>query len=213
LEQVSVLHEQATGFEWRAPMAPEFSEPQDAAFLHALDLDHLAPSLADFWPSGGPVWDALAIVQLRDGLGALLVEAKSHPEEIYGGGSQAGTSGTERSSKARAKIERALVDTQRRLGFQQPDADRWMKPLRPKERGHSSIYQSANRYAHLFWLRDQGIDAWLAHLLIVEDPTFGSTTRKQWERALPKFERDLGLEGVEVPHASHVFIQGLNASA
>jgi hypothetical protein len=86
-----------------------------------------------------------------------------------------------------------------------------MKPLRPHERGHSSVYQSGNRYAHLLWLRDQGIKAWLIHLLVVEDPTFGSTTREQWEAALPRVERDLGLEGVAVPGASHVFIRGLGA--
>jgi hypothetical protein len=213
LDQVPELREQATGLEWRAPIAPEFSEPQDNAFLRALDLEHLAPRLADFWPPRGPVWDALAVVHLRDGRGALLVEAKSHPREIYGAGSQAGASGTAAGLAARTKIARALVGTQRCLGVQQPDARRWMRPLRPDEPGHSSVYQSANRYAHLLWLRDQGIEAWLVQLLVVEDPTFGSTTREQWERALPKVERDLGLEGVTVPHASHVLIRGLDSPA
>jgi hypothetical protein len=84
-----------------------------------------------------------------------------------------------------------------------------MNPLRPDEPGHSSVYQTANRYAHLLWLRDQGVDAWLVHLLVVDDPTYGSTPREEWNRKLPGVERDLGLDGIEVPHASHVFVAGL----
>jgi len=108
-------------------------------FCARFGLARLAPRLEDFWPPGGPVWDALAVLQLRDGCGALLIEAKSHPKEIYGPGCQAGASGTEASLAARAKIENALVWTQRRVGFEQADADRWMKPLRPNEPGHSSV--------------------------------------------------------------------------
>jgi hypothetical protein len=44
-----------------------------------------------------------------------------------------------------------------------------MKPLQ-NERGHSSVYQSGNRYAYLLWLHDQGIEAWLVHLLVLGDP-------------------------------------------
>jgi hypothetical protein len=83
-----------------------------------------------------------------------------------------------------------------------------MDPLRPTERGHSSVYQSANRYAHLCWLRKHGIEAWLVHLLFVEDPTFGRTSRADWESALPQIEDDLGLRGVPVPYATHVFVAG-----
>jgi Dual specificity phosphatase, catalytic domain len=208
-ERVADLRERATSLDWRAPLAPRLTEPQDAAFLHALDLDHLAPRLTNFWPARGPVWDALAVVELRGGHGALLVEAKSHPAEIYGGGSQAGATGTEKALAARAKIERALIATQRALGLRERDAGRWMKPLRPNTPGHSSVYQTANRYAHLVWLREQGVETWLVHLLVVEDPTFEPTTRAEWEQALPLVERDLGLEGVTVPGSSHVFIQGL----
>jgi hypothetical protein len=210
-DQVPELAEQATGIDWRAPLAPGFSEPSDAAFLRALDLGHLVEALSDFWPARGPVWDGLAVLQLRNGnQGALLVEGKSHPGEIYGGGTQAGSTGTAAGQASRAKIEHALLQTQRRLGIPE-DAGRWMNPLRPGQPGHSSIYQTANRYAHLLWLRDQGVEAWLVHLLVTDDPTYGSTTLAEWAHALPGVERDLGLEGVEVPHASHVFIAGRDA--
>jgi hypothetical protein len=204
-DQVPDLGERATALDWRAPLAPSFSEPRDREFLHALDLDHLAPGLVEFWPSRGPVWDALAVVELGHECGALLVEAKSHPAEVYGGGTKA-------SPTSRAKIERALAETQAALGLE-ADPGRWLDPLRPNEPGHSSVYQTANRYAYLRWLRDQGVQAWLVHLLVVDDPTWQPTSRETWELALPGIERDLGLEGVDVPGASHVFIRGLSTPA
>jgi hypothetical protein len=82
-------------------------------------------------------------------------------------------------------------------------------PLRPNDPGHSSVYQSANRFAHLLWLRERGIEAWLVHVLFHDDPTYRGTTRKEWEAALPQIEDDLGLRGVTVPHAGHVFLPGL----
>ena len=85
-----------------------------------------------------------------------------------------------------------------------------MDPLRPDEPGHSSVYQSANRYAHLYWLAGEGIEAWLVHLLFVDVPTFGRAAREAWEAALPQIENDLGLRGVRVPNATHVFLPGLN---
>lgn len=131
----------------------------------------------------------------------VLVEAKSHPQEVYGGGTQAGP-------VSRERIKKALAETQRWLRLNE-EPERWMDPLRPAERGHSSVYQSANRYAHLYWLRKQGIEAWLVHLLFVDDP-FGRTSREAWEAALPQIEDDLGLRGVRVPDATHVFLSALS---
>jgi hypothetical protein len=54
---------------------------------------------------------------------------------------------------------------------------------------------------------------WALRPPVVEDPTFEPTTREEWEQALPEVERDLGLEGVTVPGASHVFIPGLGSPA
>jgi hypothetical protein len=203
LDQVPDLAERADTLEWRAPLPPSFDEPRDVAFLRALDLEHLAAALSEFWPSRGPVWDALAVVRLRGGgAGVLLCEGKSHPAEVYGGGTKA----TERS---RTKIAQALEATQTWLGVP-PRAELWMDPLRPDQPGHSSLYQSANRYAHLYWLRElQGIEAWLVHLLFVDDPTYGTTSRAEWDRALPAVEEDLGLAGKHVPFAAHVFLPGL----
>lgn len=184
---------------WVAPLEQAgFAEPCDRAFLKTIGCEHLATALTSFWPVRGPVWDALAVT--RDGA-VVLIEAKSHPAEIYGGGTKAGP-------VSRKQIRKALAETQRWLGIHE-EPERWMDPLRPAERGHSSVYQSANRYAHLYWLRQHRIEAWLVHLLFVDDP-FGQTSREAWELALPKVDEDLNLRGVLVPNATHVFLPGLD---
>jgi hypothetical protein len=190
---------------WRVPLeADGFREPRDRDFLAAIGCDDLVDELATFWPARGPVWDGLAVVERSESRdGVVLVEAKSHPAEIYGGGSGA----TAEASVKR--IREALEATQQRLGVP-VDADRWIRPLRPDELGHSSVYQSANRYAHLCWLRDTGIDAWLVHVLFYDDPTYLCTSRQEWDEALLKIDDDLGLDGVGVLHADHVFLPGLN---
>jgi hypothetical protein len=43
-----------------------YAEHWDAAFLNRLDLEAHADALKRFWPSGGPHWDALAVVCLPD---------------------------------------------------------------------------------------------------------------------------------------------------
>jgi hypothetical protein len=189
---------------WTAPLeAAGYAEPRDLAFLVAIERGDLWQSLQDFWPKMGPVWDAVAVLDFADGTkGALLAEGKSHPSEVYGGGTGA-------SPASRERIEQALLQTQRWLGVDIP-VNRWLDPLRPGEPGHSSVYQSANRYAHLYWLREvAAVDAWLAHLLFIEDPTFKPTTREKWEYALPRIEADLGLVGVHIPCAGHVFLPGV----
>ncbi len=203
LDQMPSLAERAFSLDWRAPLAPEYEEPRDRAFLKAVGREDLTGSLRKFWPARGPVWDALAVVNLRrGGHGVLLCEGKSHPAEVYGGGTKAG-------QRSRDRIAVALAQTQKWLRTPR-DPQRWMDPLRPEERGYSSVYQSANRYAHLYWLREiAGVEAWLCHLLFVDDPTYGKTSRECWDEKLPEIERDLGLEGRAVPFVGHAFLPGL----
>jgi hypothetical protein len=66
-----------------------FQEPVDQTFLAALNAGVHSQALREFWPSGGPHWDALALVRGSDLPGALLVEAKSYPREVYGDGCKA----------------------------------------------------------------------------------------------------------------------------
>lgn len=67
-------------FQWRSPLAHEqYREYWDRAFLAVVDQERHWPTLKQFWPRGGPHWDALAVV-VQDGRapGVLLVEAKSY---------------------------------------------------------------------------------------------------------------------------------------
>src|SRR5579872_5796180 len=76
-----------TEIEWVSPRREkQYREYGDAAFLDILGLTSLHRQLADFWPKGGPHWDALAKFELAGRPGAILVEAKAHPTEIYNKG-------------------------------------------------------------------------------------------------------------------------------
>jgi hypothetical protein len=174
--------------EWVSPLrADAYREYQDAAFLRAVRLEHLGSSLKAFWPRGGPVWDGLGIVKADDASGVILLEGKSYPGELYGSGCQA-------SPSSRTKIEAALATTQAWLGVQHgPDV--WC----------GSLYQTANRLAHLYWLNEVAhVDAWLVHLLFTGDPRT-PTTAEDWQTALRAADEELGLPA-KVPRAGHVIL-------
>ena len=185
-------------FRWTAPLAANrFKEPRDEAFLRAIERPDLAPALDAFWPARGPVWDALAVLDLDGAHGALLVEGKSYPAELYGGGSKA------KDPKSVAKIREALARTQAWLGLR-ANPDLWLGPL----------YQTANRYAYLYWLREvAGVEAWLAHTLFVNDTTHVAASRVEWATAVGIVESELGLTGAHVPYAGHVFLPALSRPA
>jgi hypothetical protein len=69
--------------DWRSPLSEDnYKEYRDTEFLRKLSLLHLAQSLRNFWPKGGPVWDGLAIAHGADGDFCVLFEAKSHIPEL-----------------------------------------------------------------------------------------------------------------------------------
>ena len=198
--------------EWVAPVEPSFQEPRDEAFLDAVGLEHLAGELHRFWPSRGPVWDALGISHFAGGRkGVVLAEGKSYPSEMYAGGSRAGATGTTAALRNRERIREAISRTQKALGLPS-DPDRWMSPL-IEGKPSSSLYQTANRLAHTMWLQQNGVNAVLIHVLFVEDPTFPTqaTTRAQWEEALATAASQLGINGLELPWLGHAFLPGLTA--
>ena len=177
---------------WASPLeGAGFAEYQDREFLRAVALERCAAELSRFWPRGGPVWDALAVVETArtpDCRGALLVEAKSHVSEVYGGGCKA-------SARSRKAIEAALELTKRWLG-DSSDCD-WT----------GALYQSANRLAHLYFFREvMGIPAWLINVYFINDP-HSPTSRAEWEVALVGVKAQLGLAGTSVPHAAALFLE------
>jgi len=151
--------------DWVSPVAANrFSEYQDAAFLHALGLGHLAPALPDFWPRGGAVWDGLA----QSVQGPVLVEAKAHIQESFS--SPCGA----KAPASRALIGASLTACAQDLGAD-PRSD-WMR----------CHYQTANRIAHLWWLHRQGVTAHLLFVHFVGDTDMtGPASAETW-RAVEK---------------------------
>ncbi len=202
LDALPSLAEQRQSIDWVSPCASDsYREYQDARFLEAVGLADLTSSLKEFWPAGGPVWDGLAKVTTKDGrAGVLLAEGKSYPQELYGGGSTAGKSGSERGVANLARIEEALDVTAKWAGA---SSSGWTIK--------SQLYQTANRLAHLYWLRTvTKTPAWLVHVLFVDDPTLDEprrTSRTAWDEAMREADRELGL-GAPVPHAGHVCLKG-----
>ena len=87
-----------------------------------------------------------------------------------------------------------------------------MDPLDPA-RPSSSLYQTANRLAHLLWLRSQGVEAWLCHVLFLDDPMFMPTGQATWEAAIVKAEQELGIDKASLPFAGHVYVNALDPAA
>jgi hypothetical protein len=158
----SRLSELGVSIRWVSPLAREnYREYRDNDFLRAIDMADQGPQLADFWPTMGPSWDAVGVISGPNGVikaSPVLVEAKSHINEISGRGCLAVGASIE-------KIDRALADTKRWLGVE-GDAD-W----------RGALYQYANRLAHLYSLRkvvSRGA-AWLVNVYFTDDP-IGPTT-------------------------------------
>jgi len=175
-----------TRIDWLSPIeSDDFAEHRDAAFLEQLELGHLVPALAEFWPSNGPQWDGLAI---SAGGHRILVEAKAHIGEFCSNPSGA------KSEKSIARIDAALKSTAAALGAKTPHASGWSL----------HFYQYANRLAHLHWLRGHDIDAKLLLVGFVNDDEMpGKTTREAWEAAYLAADYVLGLNATH-PLAQHV---------
>jgi hypothetical protein len=170
--------------QWVSPLATDtYSEYQDSEFLERVGLDLHTKRLQEFWPKRGPCWDALARI---DG-GCVLVEAKSHSSEIYSGGCGA-------FSRSRQKIQAALDTTKEWLSVS-PDVD-WT----------GRLYQSANRYAYLHFLREIAkAKTFLVNVYFVDDPRT-PTTREDWDVEIRCVNRELGLVR-EVPYSAAVFLK------
>jgi hypothetical protein len=168
----------ATHPEWVSPLASRnYTEYQDKHFLRAIGFPQLSDKLSDFWPSGGPVWDALATIEGKNGSqGVLLLEAKSHIPELSGSGCRA-------SSKSRAKIDRILATVKQVLGVK-PEAD-WT----------GEFYQHANRLAHLYFLNVIGqVPTWIVFLYFVGNTKQnGPSTVAEWTSALDEMKTKLDL--------------------
>jgi hypothetical protein len=184
----------ATKLQWVSPLAENlYREYQDAEFLQRLGLSNLAPALREFWPEGGPCWDALARVTGCSAEGVVLVEAKSHASGVQ-------SSCRAENPVSRARIQASLACAKRRLGVS-ADVD-WME----------AYYQAANRYAHLIFLRDIGVQAWLVEVYFLNDKHFvgAPATEEEWQAVLKNVSTQMGLTGKSVPFVSKLFVPAPN---
>lgn len=180
------------GIVWKSPLCSEkFREYWDKAWLRVLGLPGSAKQLGDFWPKGGPHWDALA----RYGeAGTILVEAKAHPTEIF---NEAGCRAS--SPQSRAMIEKALQQT-----------CEWLK-VQYTEKWLGRAYQSANRLAHLFFLREIAkVDAWLVNIYFIDDRSHKPTSRDEWTNGIASLKAELGIAGTQIPHSGDLFLQAVS---
>jgi hypothetical protein len=175
--------------EWLSPRADdEFSEYRDAAFLDRLGLGALTDDLAAFWPQRGPRWDALARTDRGQ---VLLIEAKAHIAEMLPGKGSAAE-----SPASIVQITAALDATARALG------------ATPRAPWITTFFQLANRLAHLHFLRDHGIDAWLVLIDFVGDGDMGGPeSAEAWQAAHQVAAYVMGLPARHAlaPHVIHLY--------
>ncbi len=160
--------------EWKSPLqSDDYAEYRDGAFLDRIGHGDLRRALSEFWPLRGPQWDALGTTASGK---VLLVEAKAHIGEICSPASGA-------SATSLHKIERALAATASHMGAKSPRAP-WIK----------AFYQLANRFAHLYFLRENKVSAWLVLVnFICDDEMKGPQTPAEWEAAYKIVAHVMGL--------------------
>jgi hypothetical protein len=184
---------------WVSPLKTDrYQEYKDLEFLKIVGMGKYEQKLKEFWPNGGPRWDALACIESEAG-GVLLVEAKSHIPEMYAGQCKA------TSTNSLRMINASIADTKDWLAVD-PAVD-WQGSYsyRVKARVRKGyLYQSANRIAHLYFFREVlRIDAWLVNLCFVDDP-HSRTTQVEWQLGLAEAKRNLGI-GI-VPFTADVLL-------
>ena len=158
--------------EWRSPLRlDDYAEYRDRAFLDCVGIARLNDRLTGFWPTRGPQWDALGVT---DG-GIVLVEAKAHLGELLSPPTAAGMA-------SRARIDAAFAATQAAIGAT-PATD-WC----------TAYYQLANRIAHLWFLRQIGVDARLLLVSFINDREMnGPDTVEVWDLAYAAAFASLGI--------------------
>ncbi|WP_143104126.1 hypothetical protein [Poseidonocella sedimentorum] len=158
--------------EWRSPLkSDDYAEYRDRDFLNLVGCAQHADALSDFWPRGGPQWDALGVSET----GPVLVEAKAHIPEFF-------SSRTAATEPSKHRIESSLRKVAIDLGATRPDL--W-----------SEIYfQYCNRLAFLWWLREQGVKATLFYVCFLNDPDLNGPTKPEtWDAAFASANYALGL--------------------
>jgi len=158
---------------WLSPLKEDgYLEYGDQYFVDKLGIKLKRFPLKDFWPRGGPQWDALGKSQ-RGNL--FLVEAKSHVDELI--------STTRATGSSASKIRKSLQDTKAFLNAT-AEID-WSQ----------RFYQYANRLAHLYFLRHLNKQsAYLVFIYFINDLEMkGPRTVDEWKGAIDLLLSYLGI--------------------
>ncbi len=150
---------------WRSPLASDdFAEYRDAAFLDRLGVELPIRPLKKFWPARGPQWDALGRTETGDAI--YLVEAKAHIAELV-------SSCQAVDAKSLKMIAGAFREVQDALA------------IRPLIDWRHGLYQTANRLAHLYLLREiNRLPAWFISIGFVGDTEMnGPGSPEEWRAA------------------------------
>ena len=147
----------------------EFPEYRDHAFLDRLGVSLPKRRLEDFWPSGGPQWDALGRASSGE---IVLVEAKAHVTELL-------SPPTKATDKSAEIIRRSLFEAADGL-HALPGTD-WSR----------RFYQYGNRFAHTWFLTHvNGLPVRLAFIYFIGDVDMdGPSSRRERESALTVLQR------------------------
>ena len=171
LQMITAL-EAGNHLTWLSPLREDsWAEYRDSLFLRRIGQDHLSEALAQFWPRRGPQWDALA----KDESGRVfLFEAKAHGSEM--------SSNCQAEKKSRTIINRSMVSAKQVLDAK-ADSN-WL----------NGYYQYANRLAHLNFLHQHGVDAWLVFLYFTGDQEMnGPLSEDEWMPLIEAVHLHLGL--------------------
>jgi hypothetical protein len=159
--------------QWFSPLKnDDYAEYRDQAFLKLLDAKLEKLPLDEFWPKGGPQWDALG----RSASGKLfLVEAKSHIQELI----------STLQAKDKDSVKRILKSLGEVKDYLESKTDfDWSK----------CFYQYTNRLAHLYLSRKNGLSAYLVFVYFINDLQMkGPTTVFEWEGAIKLLNSCLGI--------------------
>ena len=174
LRRASAIDEDDS-IDWKSPLAHEgFVEYRDGAVLRCLGIPALSKRpLTEFWPNGGPVWDALG--KSRKGH-LILVEAKAHIPEA--------ASPPSKASQKSLQFIRKSLDEARRHYASRATAD-WS----------GSLYQYANRLAFQYlFSKVNGLPSRLVFLNFCNAADVGGPeSEAQWHGATQLIHALLGL--------------------
>jgi hypothetical protein len=149
---------------WLSPLkCDEYAEYSDQESLDLVNVSLRKRTLTDFWPESGPQWDALG---KSDSGKIFLVEAKSHIRELI-------SSTRAKNKNSLQRIRQSLQETKDFLNS------------KSKVDWSQNFYQYTNRLAHLYLLRQNGLQAYLVFIYFLNDAEMrGPATVDQWKGAL-----------------------------